>query len=317
MNESDKDYIEKQTSSDYFKFLAKERIDESIKEYIHNYRWLIRIIIFLIVAICAIVGFDYYNFTNELTEYKDKFESLHSKAKTEVDTLRKYRDNLQYEIDRMKLDNVNVSQNLEHYYKMNSEARSINQLYINLIQDELHKLFVLKDTITNRIYVDDKIRSKSSEELEQTKSLLKTLAPVVYELNARTELIEINSSIRYIIAERSDRHPSEPEFRPAILKLPYSEDYLKIVFYEILSDENPKEVVVDFYLNEDETPFETSAIGDVIDVKKQKKITFETSNHIKFEIISIFIYLPPNPLFQRIPDFVMFKVIISKKPLSL
>lgn len=124
--------------------------------------------------------------------------------------------------------------------------------------------------------------------------------------------IRLASSVRYLIAERSKRDSLKKEFkiandyRPACLELPYSDEKLKVVFYGVninqIKEGNSKEILIDLFLNGKKL----ESVSGLFAERKIKNVI--TSNGQIYSIEPIFIYLPPNPIMHRIPDFVILKI---------
>ena len=69
---------------------------------------------------------------------------------------------------------------------------------------------------------------------------------------------------------------------------------------------------MDFYLNNKQLFLDQTLVTEYDRMYKHKTIEFLSREENRYEIKPVFIYLPPNPLFMRIPDFVVLKVSLLK-----
>jgi hypothetical protein len=135
------------------------------------------------------------------------------------------------------------------------------------------------------------------------------------DMSALLDEIKIGSSTSYLFVELGDRSSTDREYRPASFRLPYSDLNLTAVFYK--RHKFSEKVFMPALNKKVKKDAKVAYLEITIDGPDRKTQTslFELREHevkhipeTDYYLEAIFIYLPPNPLFIRIPDLVILKV---------
>ncbi len=301
MNENVKKLVEEVKDSKYFDLLIEEKIRTKSIELIKRRKWLISFVVLINLVVISLFGVKYQNFDNQiviLEKKAEKVDSLVQKYESMIANFDETQKTLSILNDYEK-NFINMEKDLiiekQNFY---TEAR-------NTLNDRLTELTNLR--VKSRVEKLDSLTRVVKSYLKELKSYQNKIAPQIKVLSKTSKEIKKSSSVRYLFVERGDKSSKGIEYRPTSILIPYSSDTLTAIFHKREKRANPKQILVDIYLNHKKLIFEDLPFYDSFKLNKQMDTTFNTTEGNKYKIDLVFIYLPPN-FGGRMPDYVILKI---------
>lgn len=309
MDKEKKEFIEEVTKSEYLDFILEREVEKKARELTQRYKWIFSTILFFLVVIASIFGWQ----LSDITKKKNELNSVLNKMTLEIENFEENVKTKKDEINNLfsyisKYNDNQLSYYEKEYGRLNEKAGT-NLTEIN----ELSEM--------TRSFTDN-----AEEELEELqKNIEKTQDEFSKKLNDWEDIIsemKKNSSVVYAYVERgNDRYPGTKEYKPASVNLPFSDKILTITFNKksTYKEENKipgktgkvkkkeVEVFISFY---DERLQEN--VEKVLVLREREPTEIPNTDHM---IEAKFIYLPPNPTFVLwpviIPDFVILEITLK------
>lgn len=316
LDEVSKEQIEKMTSSQYFDYLADNRIKAKVVGIVKKYqKWVILInglvvLVFGVSILQAIRSASYYE------EQAKAAEGAIERAAALTDSVRVYYETIQQKSALIESANTIQSEVRLDMAKMRQGMLAYQQDLLKQKEMELdEKLTALNELQISEQLADFKATESSMTSLEQRMTQSQdSLEQKVAAFDYLDDEIKKAASTTYMVVERGDEDLHGNEFRPTKTKLPYSEDWLEATFHDRFSTHDPKELMLDLYGN-GRVLFDDLFLNDSTDPNSQTSVQFCSSDNRLYELTPTFMYFPPNffmahfiPGYGRVPDFVILKI---------
>jgi len=310
MDDDEKKFIEDVSKSEYFDFLLEKKLEKKLGSIIRKYKWIASAISILLVLIAYLIGIKIDNISQQKAEIEVEFTSFRKEMNRLIGDV---------EIKRKEI------QSLKSFFDM---FKDINDRYTDLYNDKYQEL---EQTVINRVNQMERLAEENREIRKNTKENLQSMQEDIsgseinlkskledWELEQtdwereRKELIKISSTVYAYIERGDDREPGTDEYRPEIVDLPFSDKSMRVTFnreesYITKNKENANEelikeveINITIYDKDNREIFQNPYV-----LREKHPTNIPNTEH---QIEAQFIYLPPNPLFQRIPDFVILAI---------
>ncbi len=314
INENDKNKLKNLTESEFFDFLIEKHIKIKVREIFKRNKWILSVLILLIVGFGSFVGYKFYDFnkvnkdlTIQFGDLKSKMKVINSEADSLINVINVKIKEVNYEINSVKDFNKSVQRDYELMEK--------NMLYSLKTMDELFKSIM---------YQAEGIGLQMKSEREELNKILKK--NLVFYDNAEKKSEQLNNllekatkiaSTRYLFVERGIRHLGDDDYRPSSINLPYDNTNIIAVFHGVNAYDKKLPINNNDILTIKEVK---EASIDLITITEgsQKKMSLILREHeaqyianTRYMIELQYMYLPPNSIFQRVPDFIVLKIFID------
>jgi hypothetical protein len=317
---SPKQTLKELIESDYTSYLLNLKLEEALKKKWSKFQF----IVYLIIAGFGYLGFDIFQRAGEIREIKSEFQSQLRKINFEREKIAVLTDSIRNAMKDQKVE-IQTNQNAVEFGRYAAEQSShFSALYYDLFKDQLSQTKTLRDSLSvgNIRYkefaktIDNKIRSYQLQyrELEQTRE---SLVERITKIDKYAKETALNSSLKYIYAEKSNRKPNPTilnrAYKPSIYVLP-GKDTLEIVFSEVVTkNRTTKEVLINVYKNRVDLHNGPIRFSEQNGRLSPDRVPLQLREHTCY-IEPVFIYLPPNvPGTLIIPDFIVLKVSLEEK----
>lgn len=308
MDEEAKKRIDELRESDYFDYMVERAVKERVARLMHRFRVFAIAIATVATAILSFFGFS----AQQLYErWKEQARQTHAAVSEYNDFLAqvKARDSLRFDAGKYALELerqiMAERQKLDDQIRENFDSR-LRQLDNMNLSATLEDLLLLRQQIVSDSRQTEDLIARYQTYKAQTDSNISALTNISDDIK--------KASVRYVFVERGSRRADGREYRPARIRLPYSNDVLEARFHTNYRSDNPKRALVDIYGN-GHLLYEDLLLTDSEKQSEQSRAEFCSIEGLKFRIEPVIIYLPPNfllasviPGYGRIPDYVIFGV---------
>lgn len=178
MTDSEKDFIERATSSEYAKYLLEEKLLENAKGIFTRYKWFVISITSLIVIIIGFLGIRQISFNKYISSSKQEVNILRDSLRTELKTLELFKkqlglDNSELELDwKEKQGSINsylttLESKEENFNNSNALSKNYNDLFKSNLDDIRTYRSELRNTFeeAKKLLKDIDMTNKNSKEL--------------------------------------------------------------------------------------------------------------------------------------------------------
>ena len=322
MDQEKKDFIEEATKSEYLDFILEREVEKKARELTQRYKWIFSVILFFLVAIASIFGWQ----LSDITKKKDKLDSVLNKMTFESES---FRENIKTK--KEEIDNLfsYISKTNERQFNMNDQLLSFYdkkyEMLSEIVEKSLNNISDLSESTIGFTTANEKSLIKLQLEIKKVQDEFRKDKGVWQkDINEMKNI----SSVVYAYVERgNDRNPGTKEYKPAFVNLPFSDKILKITFNKkstYMGETKVSGKDVEIKMKEVEIcikyPDEgTEKIKDkILILREREPAEIPNTNHM---IEAKFIYLPPNPTFVIwpviIPDFVILEITLNPSKLEI
>jgi hypothetical protein len=302
MDEQSKKLADETGKSDYFDFIVETRVKEKSSELWKKYGLRLKLVLTVLTAAVGVFGlgsyFSYDKLKQQYTEYTTKVKQADAILKQcqemlkDVSNSNTATEGLRQSVKTMEEAVIQDQRKLNQDTKedLSESIRELNQFNLPRIRDDMISA-----------------RDSAKTLLDAIRSYQEKIDPQIAVLQDLAGKIRIASAVRHLFVERGDKWPSGDEYRPARMQLPYSKDVIEARFHQAVEDDYPKVIQVDIYRN-NEMVCENQIFTDVESPSSQPGIVIKSTDGYEYNLRAIFIYLPPNPLVYRMPDFCVLEL---------
>jgi hypothetical protein len=307
MEEDKKKYIEDISKSDYFDFVLEKQIQNKLSSLVKKYKWIGGLALAAIVFIGSLLGIEVRHLNQQKAEITSQFNAF----KKEMTAIQEDMERKRADIENLR-DFFNMFKEINDKYTEFYEGKYTDfntQMRNNIL--EMQKLTEMAKTFRDETSL--KLQNMSGD-IESSQS---NLNDILHDWDKeRQEVIKISSTVYAYVERGNDREPGTKEYRPEFIDLPFSDKTMRVTFNakRAYKEKNPD-------TGDEELVKEAELFITIFDrdlqlirkdpylVREKRPIEIPETEHT---LEAQFIYLPPNPPFQRIPDFVILAV--SLKP---
>ncbi len=304
MEEDKKKFVEDVSKSEYFDFLLEKQIQNKLNSYVKKYKWIGGVALAAIIIIGSFLGIEVRNLEKQRAEITSQFASFRQNMNT-----------LQTDIESKRAD----IEKLRDFFNMFKE---INDRYTKFYEDKYTDYDTrIQGYISDMQGLTEKTRNFRDETRSDLDSMSGKISLSESNLTSalqnwdkeRREVIKTSSTVYAYVERGNETEPGSEEYRPEFIDLPFSDKTMRVTF-NVQRKSKEKNAVS----GEDEFVKEAKLYITIYDehmkpirkdpywVQEKRPINLiQGTNH---SLEAQFIYLPPNPLFQSVPDFVILAV---------
>jgi hypothetical protein len=303
MEPNDKKFIEQVSSSEYFDFILEKQVQKKLVDLYKRYKLPLTAAVALIIACAGILGYKIISISDKINNQLTRADELSLLAEHRFNQSESLRNATEFISAKFQESAANQTEIFEKKEK-GLDSTELTML-TNIDADSRLR--------TDIIARSKQVESKYQQISEQLKTQFKTLDSLQKDLERKSVEIVRNASTVYACVERGGLE-GDWDYHPKKIRLPYSNNYIKILFketYHITNSTNhQKNIIASFKV------LVTDSLGNKIsespiDIDELGAREIPKTEH---EIGLVYLYSPPNIIglnwrgVNIIPDFALLRI---------
>ena len=311
--------MEKLATSEYFSYLVKQQIRRKIEELLKKHKWVWCLVLVFVAIICVILGYKFWDIgvrykaisgkfaaiETEMADFEGRMNAIYSEARLRLESFRRESE---FTCDTFEKSMTSQQQFMD-------ERQGLNREYLGMLKSQLDQAGGILGDYEKRRTLLDSLAVATKTGMAEIDGFKQSLTQKIADMDNLMGEIKTTTSIAYLFVERGDRNPADKEYRPARVRLPYSDSYITAVFHKENKYTEKRHIQE---LDKSIKKEIKEAHVDIIiggEGKKSQTLSYIFKEHeprliagTNYYLEAIFIYLPPNPIIVSIPDLVILKI---------